>query len=151
MFPIICLYWQIEPVNRYIKRFELSKEAIYSWLAYYGELVKPHEESKLRGRPLYIPSENKESLSGQQFKEDYARKSLLRHIQHIPNWVNEESAIQRHLESISAEAEQALESTIQYSIGKHIYRTSFGFLNEFRFAEFNQLEIPIRLGRGFFH
>jgi hypothetical protein len=151
MFPIICLYWQIEAINRCIKRYKLSKGAIYGWLSYYGELVKPHEDSNLRGHPLHIPSENKESLSGIQFKEYYSRQRLLYQIQQIPNSANKEFYIQQLLEERSAEAEETLERMIQYSLGKHIYRTSFGFLNEFCFVEFNQLEIPIRLGRGFFH
>lgn len=66
MFPIICLSCQIEAVNHYITRFKLSKEAVYSWLTNYGELVKPHEDSKLRNYPMMPTTEQNPPVATKQ-------------------------------------------------------------------------------------
>lgn len=38
MFPIICLYSQLEQVNDVIKRHKLSKDSVLRWLGMYGEV-----------------------------------------------------------------------------------------------------------------
>ena len=49
MFPIICLVFQVEAINKAIAKYNLTRDEILKWLSLYGEIVYPGQRHSVRG------------------------------------------------------------------------------------------------------
>ena len=80
MFPIICLSSQEVAINQYIAKHNLSKKQILLWIAFYGELVFPDEESALRHRPpiFGISTDVTQSVNAYIFKSSFGLLNIFK-------------------------------------------------------------------------